>query len=141
MKNDRARAILQSLIQGVDPVTGEDPTAGTLAQADVLRALLAGVTALDESATRAKIRAEKPENMGRGWSQEEHEQLVTAFNTGESLDSIALRHRRTVRGIETRLEKHGLLTAEQRTTRDRFVHSEPGERPPGRPRLVGGGES
>jgi hypothetical protein len=44
MKESRARQILQALVQGVDPLTGEELPTGTILQhADVLRALLAGV--------------------------------------------------------------------------------------------------
>ena len=41
MKEQRARHILQALVQGIDPLTGEELAPGTvLQQADVLRALL-----------------------------------------------------------------------------------------------------
>ena len=47
MKEQRARQILQALIQGVDPKSGEELPSGTIIQqADVLRALLIGVAAV-----------------------------------------------------------------------------------------------
>ena len=54
MQQTRARQILQSLIQGIDPVTREElPRETVLQHADVLRALLAGLSALEQAAARA----------------------------------------------------------------------------------------
>jgi hypothetical protein len=121
MQEQRARQILQSLVQGVDPFNGQDLPAGTvLQQADVLRALLAGVAALEQLAARATRRSQLPQNIGRAWSAEEQSSLIDAFQSGELLADIAARHGRTLRAIEARLEKLGLMGADQRTTRDRF---------------------
>jgi hypothetical protein len=122
MKEQRARHILQALVQGVDPLTGEELPPGTILQhADVLRALLAGVSALEQTAARAQRRAQLPGNVGRAWSDEEENTLVAAFKSADPLPDIAARHGRTVRAIEARLEKLGLLTAEERSTNDSFV--------------------
>ena len=127
MKEQQARRILQSLVQGVDPATGEElPPASVFQKAEVLRALLAGVIALDAVATRAQRRAQLPGNVGRTWSKEEESLLVEAFKCGESPAEIAARHARTIGAIEARLEKLGLLTAEQRTTTTRYVGSATG---------------
>ena len=122
MKEQRARHILQALVQGVDPLTGEELPPGTILQhADILRALLAGVSALEQTAARAQRRAQLPGNVGRAWRDEEENTLVAAFKSGDPLPNIAARHGRTVRAIEARLEKLGLLTAEERSTSDSFV--------------------
>ena len=122
MKEQRARHILQSLVQGVDPSTGEElPPGSKLQKAEVLRALLAGVAALELVAARAQRRAQLPGNVGRAWSKEEEALLVEAFKCGESPAEIAVRHARTLRAIEARLERLGLLTAEQRSTSDGYV--------------------
>ena len=121
MQERRARQILQALIQGVDPFDGTELPSGTvLQQADVLRALLAGVAALEQDAARASRRAQLPRNIGRAWSEEENARLVASFQAGEELGEIAQRHGRTLRAIEARLEKLGLLSSEERTTTDRF---------------------
>ena len=126
MQERRARQILQALIQGVDPFDGDELPSGTvLQQADVLRALLAGVAALEQDAARASRRAQLPRNIGRAWSAEENAKLVDAFHKGENLQNVAGRHGRTLRAIEARLEKLGLITAEQRTTTDRFGPNAP----------------
>jgi hypothetical protein len=121
MQERRARQILQALIQGVDPFDGNELPSGTVLQrADVLRALLAGVAAMEQDAARASRRAQLPRNIGRAWSAEENSQLIDAVQAGESLADIAVRHGRTLRAIEARLEKLGLITAAERTTADRF---------------------
>lgn len=121
MQEQRARQILQSLVQGVDPFNGTELPAGTvLQQAEVIRALLAGIAALEQIVARATRRAHLPQNIGRAWSEEEHAALIEAFQAGEPLANVAARHGRTLRAIEARLEKLGLLRAEQRTTQDRF---------------------
>src|SRR5215470_4691761 len=122
MQEQRARKILQALVEGVDPTTGEELEAGTVLQrAEVLRALLAGVTALDQVSARAQRRALLPDNVGRAWSADEERTLVTEFQAGDSLPDIAAKHGRTLRAIEARLERLGLLTPEQRTTDNSFT--------------------
>jgi hypothetical protein len=124
MQEQRARKILQALVEGVDPTTGVELESGTVLQrADVLRALLAGVNALDQVSARAQRRALLPDNVGRTWSADEERALVTEFQAGDSLSDIAAKHRRTLRAIEARLERLGLLTAEQRTTNNSFTGS------------------
>jgi len=122
MKEQRARHILQALVQGVDPLTGEELPHGTVLQeADVIRALLSGIAALEQTAARAQRRAQLPGNVGQPWSVDEEATLITAFKSGESLPNIAARHGRTLRAIEARLERMGLLTAEQRSTDNSFA--------------------
>jgi hypothetical protein len=122
MREQQAQEILQSLIQGIDPISGQELASGTVLQrAEVLRALLAGVAALEEGAARAARKAHMPGNVGRPWSPQEQNELVSAFQSGEAVASIAQRHGRTLRAIEARLQGLGLLSPETRTTRDRFV--------------------
>lgn len=122
MQQTRAREILQSLIQGIDPVTREElPRETVLQHADVLRALLAGLSALEQTAARAQRRAQLPDNVGRAWTTEEEGNLVSAFKRGDSPTTISRHHGRTLRAIEARLEKLGLITAEERTTRGGFT--------------------
>ena len=73
MQERRARQILQALIQGVDPFDGKELPSGTvLQQADVLRAMLAGVAAMEQDAVRASRRAQLPRNIGRSWTDDEN---------------------------------------------------------------------
>jgi DNA-binding NarL/FixJ family response regulator len=121
MNDRRAVEILTSLVNGTDPFTGSDLPSGTVLQnADVIRAMLAGGTALEERTVRANRRAQLPKNIGKEWTPEEHERMVKAFRRGDTPEQIATDHGRTPRAIEARLELHGLITKQQRTTADRF---------------------
>jgi len=124
MQELRARKILQALVQGVDPTTGAELEAGTVLQrADVLRALLAGVAALEQLSARAQRRAQLPENVGLPWTSDEERTLISEFQAGDPLTDIAAKHGRTLRAIEARLERLGLITADQRTTNNSFTGS------------------
>lgn len=124
MTHTRARQILHSLIQGIDPTTSEQlPHETVLQHADVLRALLAGLTALEQAAARTQRRAQLPGNVGQAWTTEEKSKLVGAFKSGDSPITIARQHGRTLRAIEARLEKLGPITADQRMTRGGFTGS------------------
>lgn len=116
-----ARRILQSLVQGFDPVSGTELPAGTVVQrTEVLGALLEAISALEADAGRTR-RTPLPQNVGKAWSKDEEAQLDSAFRAGEELQAIAARHCRTIAAIEARLELLGLITAEQRTTRNRYL--------------------
>lgn len=82
---------------------------------------LPGFNALDQSAARAQRRAQLPNNVGSAWTTDEESRLVAAFKNGDSPTVIAREHGRTLRAIEARLEKLGLITADQRTTRGGFT--------------------
>jgi hypothetical protein len=108
----------------VDPTTGAELEAGTVLQrADVLRALLAGVAALEQLSARAQRRAQLPENVGLPWTSDEERTLISEFQAGDPLTDIAAKHGRTLRAIEARLERLGLITADQRTTNNSFTGS------------------
>src|SRR5690242_6861573 len=101
MKETKARRILQALVQGIDPITGEELAPGTVLQhADVLRALLAGAGALESMAARAHRRAQLPDNVGQTWTPDEENALASEFKAGESVADIAAKHGRTLRAIE-----------------------------------------
>ena len=120
----RSREVLQALVQGVDPANGSElPPDTVLNRVDVVRALLTAVAALDVTAARALRRAQLPGSVGKPWSNEEEWLLKSEFARGEPVQLIAANHDRTVRAIESRLEKLGLLRADQRTTSGTF----PGE--------------
>ncbi len=132
----QAGQILKALIQGLDPRTGTPlPADSVLHRAEVLRALLSAVAALDRSAARALRRAQLPQNVGRAWSADEENRLIAAFNAGESPQALARTHQRTLRAVEARLVRLGLLSAEQRLTRGGFPGVSDAARP-GRARGV-----
>ena len=75
---------------------------------------------MDLMAARAQRRAQLPDNVGQAWTTDEESKLVAAFKSGDSPSAIAHRHGRTLRAIEARLERMGLITPEERTTRGGF---------------------
>jgi hypothetical protein len=122
MNTKQATGILTALIQGVDPQTGEElPAKGVLHNAKTLRALLVAVKALEEQVAREARRATLPANVGSPWTAEDERKLVVAFQSGEALSDIGEQLGRTLRGIESRLERLGLLTADQRVTQEPFA--------------------
>jgi hypothetical protein len=117
-----AKATLKSLVEGVDPVTGYPiPKSLVLHHAVVMRALLCAVAVLDADEARRRRRARLPRNTGRPWRQADDAQLLAAFKGGEPLLQIAADHHRSLAGVESRLERLGVLAPEQRVTRNRYV--------------------
>jgi hypothetical protein len=121
-KQQSAIAILTSLIQGIDPITGEPlPPDHILNNSDILRSLLAGVSALELTKAREERRAQLPSSVGAKWLPEEDAELVTAYRDSKSVADIAAKHQRTIRAIEARLEKLGILKPEDRSTVNSFL--------------------
>ena len=122
MNNAKSKEILRALIQGIDPVTGNElPQDSVLQKSDVLRALLAGVAALELTTAREQRRAQLPQSVGKAWTNEEEQQLRGEFIGREPLEQIATKHGRTARAIEARLEKMGLITEDERMTNNSFI--------------------
>lgn len=122
MKYTDATSILKALIEGHTP--GSDvplPMESVVHRPEVLRSLLAAVAALERVSARDQRRALLPENMGRSWSADEERRMAEAFKAGKSPELIARKHRRTLRAIEARLQRMGLLNEEDRTTRGGFA--------------------
>jgi hypothetical protein len=110
----RAKQLTESLLQGVDPFTGQDLPPGTvLHHADMLRALLTCALLLKQEISRIDRREKLPGKVGGRWTPEEEALLVSEFKGGEPLPEIAARHGRTIRAIEARLVQLGLLSIEQ----------------------------
>ncbi|MGC8520080.1 MAG: hypothetical protein ACP5P4_16420 [Steroidobacteraceae bacterium] len=47
--------------------------------------------------------------------------MVEASKAGQPAEEIERRHRRTVRAVEARLQRVGMISAEERTTREGFA--------------------
>jgi DNA-binding NarL/FixJ family response regulator len=118
----RSKEVLQALVHGIDPENGTAlPADAVLNRIDIVRALLAAIAALDAVCARAMRRAHLPESVGKKWSAEEEQQLKSAFAEGESVPAIAAKHRRTVRSIEDRLERLGLVQRDEHTNQNSFL--------------------
>src|SRR5882724_7576922 len=120
----KARAVLQSLIQGLDPETGvELPRDAIVNRIEINRSMLIAVTAMEQVEARVLRRAQLPESVGKTWTDEEERQLKAEFENSEPIPLIATKHARTIRAIEARLELLGLLRTDQRTTSNSFTGS------------------
>jgi hypothetical protein len=116
-----AKRVLTALIDGVHPETGAELKNESILQSvGVLRCLMTARDALATVEARELRRAQLPSGVGKTWTDEEEQQLVTQFQAGEPLENIAHSHSRTVRAIEARLERMGLITASQRVTNNNF---------------------
>jgi transposase len=124
MHPTKARKILHTLTQGFDPDTSKElPEDSIILRTGVFRALTTAIEVLNQSEARTKRREALPENVGMPWDADEERRLVAEFQSGETVDAIAPKHGRTIRAIEARLERLGLLTADQRTTNNSFTGS------------------
>ena len=118
----RSRTILDSLVQGVHPKTGGAlPEDSVVNDIDVSRAMVSAVIALDQMSARLARRAQLPASVGKAWTQEEEQRLKKEFSANEPIAHIATQHGRTMRAIESRLEKLGLLTADPKMPASSFA--------------------
>jgi hypothetical protein len=118
----KAQAVLRSLIQGLDPETGTELTNDTVVnRIEVNRSLATALTAMEQVEARMLRRALLPASVGKPWTREEEKQLRAEFGRGEPIPLIATKHGRTIRAIEARLERLGLLQPDQRTTNNSFM--------------------
>jgi hypothetical protein len=114
--------ILDSLVQGVHPRTGTElPEDSIVAEIDVSRAMATAVLALDQLSARAARRAQLPKSVGKAWTEEEEQRLREEFDGNEPIPHIATKHARTIRAIELRLERLGLLRGDQRRIDNSFI--------------------
>lgn len=117
----KARVVIQALVHGLHPVTGvELPKGDIVNDIEVNRAMATAVMALDQMGARLARRELLPQKLGKSWTQEEVQQLKDEFGRGESVPVIAEKHCRTIRAIESRLVLLRLLSADQRTTSNRY---------------------
>jgi hypothetical protein len=112
-----ARQIIDTLAQGIHPITGEAmPDDSPYNAPPVIRALYAVSRALGGGAAPAavdgtKSRRTSPPNAGKAWSEQEDAALATAFDAGIALKQVAQELGRTAHAVEQRLIKLGKLAA------------------------------
>lgn len=106
-----ARQIIDTLAQGIHPVTGElMPEDSPYNAPPVIRALFAVSQALDNMerpVNAIKPRKGLPPNAGKPWSAQDDQRLEACFAAGIDLKSIASEIGRTTWGVEARLIKLG----------------------------------
>ena len=110
MELQTARQILDTLAQGIHPVTGEAmPDDSPYNAPTVIRALYAVSQALAGKPARPK--RELPPNAGKAWDPDEDARLDAAFACGTDLKQLAQDFGRTPFAVESRLVKLGKLPA------------------------------
>lgn len=114
MELQQARAIVETLAQGIHPVTGELMGAdGPYNEPTVIRALFTVARALEGGERKAprdsaERRAATP-NQGKPWAPEDDAKLDAAFAAGADLKPLAQELGRTTFALEARLVKLGRL--------------------------------
>ena len=99
----RAREIIRSLAEGVDPSTGEIlPSESVYNRPDVIRALY---TMLEETTPKP---LNHYRNAGKPWTEAEDDKLVAEFHAKMKIADIAKEHGRTYGAIESRLDHLGV---------------------------------
>jgi hypothetical protein len=109
MELQTAREIIDTLAQGIHPVTGEAmPGDSPYNAPPVIRALFTVSQAL-EAAPAQRPRREMPANSGKPWAAEDDEQLRAGFDAGTPIKDLAAALGRTRWAVESRLVKMGAL--------------------------------
>lgn len=96
--------IIESLADGVDPLTGQAlPDASPYHHPRVLRALDSALLELHRTKSNDGAEKQLPSNAGKPWSLIEEARLVEDFDAGMSNAELADTHRRTRGAIRSRL--------------------------------------
>jgi hypothetical protein len=127
MELQTARQIIDTLAQGIHPVTGEAmPQDSPYNAPPVIRALFAVSQALEaeppapvaaaaevaaKPAKPPRVRPPQPVNAGKPWSPDDDMLLQAGLDRGEDATVLAVKLGRTRFGIEQRLIKLGKLPA------------------------------
>src|SRR3954470_12790438 len=109
-----ARHIIDTLAQGIHPVTGEAmPEDSPYNAPPVIRALHAVSRALEGAsaapAEAPRTRRPPPPNAGKAWTEQEDAALETAFDAGIALKQVAQELGRTPFAVEQRLIRLGKI--------------------------------
>jgi hypothetical protein len=116
MELNEARAIVTTLANGVDPVTGEVFTADSPYNTpQVIRALHTVLKwtpeprlTLDER-RQVNLELGRPGNYGLPWTDQARAEVARGFQAGATLSALAEEHERTLGSITAELVKQGLL--------------------------------
>ena len=112
-----ARQIIDTLAQGIHPVTGEAmPDDSPYNAPPVIRALHTVARALEGEPAAADdtARSRRVPNAGKPWSAADDSALETAFDAGIPVKQVAQELGRTAFAVEQRLIKIGKVAAPKR---------------------------
>lgn len=110
MDIERAKGILTSLADGIDPLTGEVLANNHLCnQAEVIRALYCVLGELGR--VKAKPVKTEPENAGKPWTLEDDERLCKMFDKGATRREMCEYFKRSGGAIAARLVRLGKINS------------------------------
>ncbi len=128
MESTQALKLLTALSNGINPITAEAfPAESPYQHPDIVRALFHAVRVLEEGRTaggqsanqlagdraNAKVIADpshasnRPGKAGKPWSQPEDDELLAAYDAGQTIEALAQAHQRSRLGVEARLARYG----------------------------------
>lgn len=117
MDIERAKELLGSLAEGIDPLTGEVlPKDHVCNQPEMIRALYCVLGELDG----AKVKPEKtqPKNAGKPWTPDDDARLCQMFDEGATRRGMCEHFQRSRGAIEARLVRLGKIDS-----RDEFLRN------------------
>lgn len=107
LKKDAQAAILRRLA-GKDPETGKKlPVEEQAVEPKLKRALLTAHASLQRDLAMEGVDTAYPRNANNPWTAEEEAKLLQGYNAGDSINTLAIRHRRSWNAISMRLEAMG----------------------------------
>ncbi len=118
VNTNEAADILEMLMDGVDPITGEIlPAEHVCQEPAVSQALLRAVALLrSQPEETVQPRTRKKRNAGRPWTMDETMELKRLFEAGASVHELCSLLERRPRGIDKQLQYLGLLPKEEHST-------------------------
>ena len=106
MDINRAKEIISTLAEGVDPTTGEVlPNDSVCNKGEIVRAFYAVLNHLEEK----NLKKNMPANAGKPWAREDENLLVNLFHSGSSKKDICKTLQRTESGVAARLVHLGII--------------------------------
>lgn len=106
MDINKAKEIIATLAEGIDPTTGEVlPDNSVINKGEVVRAFYTILTHLDEK----KAKKNMPENAGKPWTREDEVLLASLYQAGASKKEICSKLQRTATGVAARLVHLGII--------------------------------
>ena len=103
-RKEQYAAMLYSLAEGLNPITGEEFGEGVMDQPDIIRALYAGANALSGK-SRDKKKSNRNPNAGEKWTAEDDASLMAEYGNGASIRNLAKMFGRSELAIRMRIDK------------------------------------
>ena len=115
MDAETALLVIRPLSERIDPLTGEEfDTDSTYQNSRIVRALAAAATALEHEHVRSLRQRNQHGKAGMPWTSEEDDELLRAFDNGETIQDLVKHHQRSPVAIRTRLQQFDKLAPASR---------------------------